>query len=253
MSQKRLETHTTSSEVEHFYDKFAKRVLLRDFYRLNVRQQAVIRLCKRFIPQNARVLEIGCGLGIITSAISKKASYVLAVDISRENVRLARLYVDEPHVQFEVMDVLQDELPSSKVELFDVIVLADVIEHIPKDHRPVVFNRLESLLMANGIVILTFPTPEYQLYLTENDPEKLQIVDEVITLNDILSETSLTPYFFTRCNLWRNVNQYIHLVLSKDITFQPNKLQISKLQIVKYRVQNWLWRLKTRVFRRNIK
>src|SRR5690606_10079428 len=109
-----------SGEIKDFYDDFAGRVLFRDFQRLNVRQQAVIGLCKQFIPRKATVLEVGCGLGIITKSISKCASYFLAIDISPEHIRIARRSVAQPHVELAVADILQANLPLASVQKFDV-------------------------------------------------------------------------------------------------------------------------------------
>ena len=68
----------------------------------NVREQILndmINICQGKDPMSMKVLEIGCGAGRITRALSKVFGAVYAVDISGEMVRVARqLLADRPNV-----------------------------------------------------------------------------------------------------------------------------------------------------------
>ena len=69
----------------------------------NVREQILndmTNICQGMDPMSMKVMEIGCGAGRITRALSQVFGEVYAVDISGEMVRLARqLLADRPNVR----------------------------------------------------------------------------------------------------------------------------------------------------------
>lgn len=240
-----------SSEVREFYDRFSQDVLLEDFRRLNLRQQAVKDLCSEFVPKGARVLEVGCGVGINTKRLVKTASRVVAVDISDRNIEIARRYVRSGACEFKVLDVLEegDELVS--LGPFDVVVLPDVIEHIPKDGYPALFAVIERILAVPGWVLITYPSPEYQRYLKDNEPSALQIVDEVVALDEFLGHTTLELVLFRYMHIWHR-HQYVHVVLASDRSFGAEELARTPAERMKYRLKKRWWRLRHLKFVREI-
>jgi 2-polyprenyl-3-methyl-5-hydroxy-6-metoxy-1,4-benzoquinol methylase len=236
-----------SSEVKEFYDEFAERVLLRDFRYLNLRQEAIKQLCTRFVPSGARVLEIGCGVGIIAKHLQSLGSYVLSLDISERNVEIAGAYAGSSKGDFIVLDVVEQAAELDKHGEFDVVLLPDVIEHIPKTRYPDLFATIEKRLSPGGRVLLTYPSPEYQEYLRANKPDVLQVVDETVLLTDILAATSLRPLYFDYRDVWQR-HQYNHLVLGADLSFDAHPLETSWAREVRYRIRKYRWRASNRSF-----
>jgi trans-aconitate 2-methyltransferase len=238
-------------EVKEFYDDFSQRVLLEDFRRLNLRQRAVRRLCTEFVPKGARVLEIGCGVGINIKHLQKTASRVVGIDLSDRNIEIARKFAASPGTELRVLDVLEggDELIS--LGPFDAVVLPDVIEHVPKNSYPALFGIIERLLARPGWVLLTYPSPEYQRYLREREPKNLQIVDEVVRVEEVLSSTSLALVLFRYQHVWHR-NQYVHAVLTTDRAYDPAQLKRSFRERARYRLEKRWWRLRHLGFVRRI-
>ena len=233
----------TESEVRDFYDQFSGKVLLEDFRRFNLRQEALRRFCTDFVPRGARVLEIGCGVGINAKHLRRIASRVVAVDISDRNIEIAREYAGNTGVDFRVLDVLEagDELAS--LGPFDAVVLPDVIEHIPKTHYPHLFATIARVLARPGRVLLTYPSPEYQRHLRESAPRTLQIVDEVVTIDEILRHTALELVHFSYKHVWHE-NQYVHVVLTSDRAYHAEDLARSPADRFRYRLNKRCWRLR---------
>ncbi|UCH85563.1 MAG: methyltransferase domain-containing protein [Candidatus Latescibacterota bacterium] len=236
-----------SSDVKRFYEGFADNVLLEDFRRFNLRQDAVRRLCRRFIPNGSRVLEVGCGVGIISKYIASLGCRVVGLDLSENNIRIAEAYAGTGDCEFKVFDVIAGaaELPSFGI--FDVILLPDVIEHIPKNHYPSLFEALEARLTDEGKILLTFPSPQYQRHLKAKHPDRLQVVDETVELTDITESTSLRPQYFSSCDVWEK-NQYNHVVLITDRAHDPTPVEMTFLGRLRYRFSKRLWRFKNRSF-----
>ncbi len=87
------------------------------------------------IPQNASVLDLGCGRGTVAAAIAQHANArVLGMDLNPKSIAFAVERYSNPNLRFMVGDVFCD-LPEN--ELFDVIVLSSVLEHLE--------NRIEFL------------------------------------------------------------------------------------------------------------
>jgi 2-polyprenyl-3-methyl-5-hydroxy-6-metoxy-1,4-benzoquinol methylase len=169
------------AEIKDFYEKFSKN-LIRDKINPNPRHQKIISYLKNVFQKYNfnNALEIGCGIGIISEFISKNVPEVTGIDISEENIKFAKATVKK--VEFHCSDFL--EFPVK--EKFDLITLFDVLEHIPKEIHPDVFKKINEISNSNTIIIMTIPDPYYLLYIREHSPEKLQVIDESIYLDEII-------------------------------------------------------------------
>ncbi|UCG53036.1 MAG: class I SAM-dependent methyltransferase [Candidatus Latescibacterota bacterium] len=241
-----------STETRDFYDRFSDDVLLEDFRRWNLRHQDIKRLCKEFVPRRARVLEIGCGVGIISRYLQTLDCRVVGVDLSPKNIEIAKAYVGSDRCEFKVIDVMEQTGDLEVCGVFDVVLLPDVIEHIPKDKHGDLFAVIERQLSKSGRILLTFPSPEYQEYLRANEPEHLQVVDETVELEEILNATSLALLYFSSRDVWHK-NQYNHVVLTADRSYGVVPLEMSRLDSLSYRFRKRWWRLRNRLFLRKLK
>ncbi len=91
------------------------------------------------IAEKDRVLDVGCGNGALTYALAQKAKKVVAIDLSPENIRLAKERFSAPNVEYRVGDATK-ELGREK---FDVIVLSNVLEHL--DNRVLFLRQLRKI------------------------------------------------------------------------------------------------------------
>ena len=239
----------STTETKQFYNEFSQRVMLKYFRQVNARLEGVKRLCDVHIVNGAKILEVGCGVGILTKHLQKRASQVIAVEISETGLRVAREYAKRANTDFFLLNLLEDSDPLEKYGLFDAIVVADVIEHIPKDQHRKLFRLLELFLDPSGVIILTFPSTQHQIYLAEKEPDKLQIIDEIVSVREILSATSLWPVSVNYFD-GDGRNKYIHLILSANLEYSPGMLTI--YQKVIRRVRNFLWATQNRQFVKHI-
>ncbi len=80
------------------------------------------------VSENDSVLDIGCGNGALTYDVAKKAKRIVGIDLSQQNISLAKRKFSGTNIEYICGDVLTD-LPIGK---FDVILLSNVLEHIEK-------------------------------------------------------------------------------------------------------------------------
>lgn len=239
------------SETKEYYDDFSQRVLVQDFRYLNLRHEAIKSLYRRYVPPGARVLDIGCGVGILARYLQEIASFVLAVDISEENVRIAKQYATSERCEVRVLDVIHQADDLHSFGKFDVAVMPDVIEHIPRENYAGLFRSIEEALTSNGRMIITFPSPEMQTYLEKEKPEALQLHEEKIELADILNATTLKPIYFRYESVF-SPNDYVHLVLTCRREYSPHPPGLSPLRWVLRRLKKYKWRMSNYRFLRRI-
>ncbi len=111
---------------------------------------------EQFLPKRSvkKILEVGSGYGYLTHALRKRGYYALGVDISRNAVETAqRLFGGE------FIAAPADKLKNLLKEKFDLIIAAEVIEHVKS---PVDFVRnLSELLNSDGSLLLTTPNKDF--------------------------------------------------------------------------------------------
>lgn len=102
------------------------------------------------------VLDFGCGDGYLSYWLARKGHRVIGCDISLTSLRLAKDQINKQNDSINIRFVRSSEnLPFPK-EIFDFVVLADVIEHIPQPHE-VLFN-LYQVLKPGGKLLLSTPS-----------------------------------------------------------------------------------------------
>lgn len=109
---------------------------------------AFIALMLRWNPNPNRILEVGCGEGAISQRLS--AAYpvakLTAIDVTS---RIGRLYQGSlESVRFIRCEL--DNIPVDNAAPFDLVVLCDVLHHVPIDSRRALLERIRRMLAPGG-------------------------------------------------------------------------------------------------------
>lgn len=115
-----------------------------------VRYGMVIQFCGR---AGGIWLDAGCGSGYGTEIISWVADFVFGIDKDSVAIQYAKQHHSRPNLQFAIGDICN--LPFDTLETFDVVIAADVIEHV-LDCKPFL-ERVYKLLKPNGRAVITTP------------------------------------------------------------------------------------------------
>ncbi len=127
-----------SQEKDHWWFK-ARREILDDY------------LHKLQLPQNANILEIGCGTGG-NIPILKKYGNVKAIEMDEFAIGYAK------HTGAEIRQgYLPENFPYD--EKFDLICMFDVLEHIEKDEETL--KVINNFLKPSGILFITVPAYQW--------------------------------------------------------------------------------------------
>lgn len=118
--------------------------------------------------------------------------------------------------------------------------MVDVIEHLPPDSYEGLLNNLNQVTSDRAKLILTYPSPEYQVYLQQNNPEELQIIDEVIEINALIQlalKYGFNLEYFTYIDVWK-INQYIHCVFGKKLSCTP-VTQVNQKEKIRRKIKRY--------------
>lgn len=106
----------------------------------------------RLVPPNVRVLDLGCSSGVIGGALQDKGCVVAGVDnhppdLAVAGARLSRV----AQVDLDIVD-LHDVFPG---ETFDMVVAADVLEHLREPER--ILHQVRDMLTEDGSIVFSIP------------------------------------------------------------------------------------------------
>lgn len=76
----------------------------------------------------ARVLDVGCGGGILAEAMAKRGAKVTGIDLSEKALRVAELHLHESKLDIRYEKISVEDLSGE----FDLITCMELLEHVPE-------------------------------------------------------------------------------------------------------------------------
>ncbi len=81
--------------------------------------------------QDKRVLDVGCGGGILSESMSEKGADVMGIDLGEKALKVAQLHRLESGVKVDYRLISVEDLAQEMPESFDVITCMEMLEHVP--------------------------------------------------------------------------------------------------------------------------
>ena len=78
-----------------------------------------------------RVLDVGCGGGILSESMSERGAEVMGIDLGEKALKVAQLHQYESNAKVEYRLVAVEELAQEIPESFDVVTCMEMLEHVP--------------------------------------------------------------------------------------------------------------------------
>ena len=121
-----------------------------------------------FIQQYAqlagkRVVDVGCGGGILTEGLAKAGADALGVDLSEELVDIAELHGLETGVAANYRKISAEDLAQEQPETFDHVTCMEMLEHVPDPAS--IIQACAALVKPGGMVFFSTLNREPKAYV----------------------------------------------------------------------------------------
>ena len=78
--------------------------------------------------QGKKILDIGCGGGLISEPLARLGGSITGIDASKKNIEVAKLHAKKSNLEINYQDKSPEQLDST--EKFDIILNLEIIEHV---------------------------------------------------------------------------------------------------------------------------
>ena len=109
--------------------------------------------------ENKKILDLGCGSGVLSNALASKKAKVIGVDISKKWIDFCKQeYQFSKNINFFVGDA--SNLKKFKSKYFDFVIINMVLLNIPtKEKAKKTFKEVSRILKKSGILIFSDLSP----------------------------------------------------------------------------------------------
>ena len=107
----------------------------------------------RITTASPRVVDVGCGGGILTEALHKYGARVTGIDLSELSINVARQHAEKGglDIDYRYMDV--DTLVKEEAGTFDAVTCMEMLEHVP--HPDQIIAACATLLKPGGLAVFS--------------------------------------------------------------------------------------------------
>ena len=85
----------------------------------------------------AKVLDVGCGGGILAEALAHRGAQVTGIDLARDNIAVARDHAAAQGLAIEYLEQSVEATAASSSGAFDVVTCLELLEHLPAPEQAV--------------------------------------------------------------------------------------------------------------------
>lgn len=142
------EIHKFGSMAERWWDEQGEFKTLHDINPL--RLQFIQDFAKL---RGARVVDIGCGGGILTEGLAKCGAEALGIDLSPDLIDIAELHGLESQITASYQKISAEALAKQQPETFDHVTCMEMLEHVPDPGA--IIKACATLVKPEGMVFFS--------------------------------------------------------------------------------------------------
>ena len=110
-------------------------------------------VAQRITLRGARVLDVGCGAGLLSEAMAREGADVTALDLAPELVEVAKLHLLESGLVVDYRLQSAEAMAAERPASFDAITCMEMLEHVPDPAS--VLRACADLLVPGGRLVIS--------------------------------------------------------------------------------------------------
>ena len=80
---------------------------------------------------NKKVLDVGCGGGILSEALHDEGAFVTGIDAAGPGIKIAKLHAEKNSKSITYIESTAEDLIQNSQDRYDVVACLEVLEHVP--------------------------------------------------------------------------------------------------------------------------
>ena len=113
--------------------------------------------------KDSRVLDVGCGGGLLSEAMARRGARVTGIDASEGAIAAAIKHAGEAALEIDYQAITAEEFSKSHVARYDIITCMELLEHVPDPHS--LLSACVSMLKPGGDMFLATLNRNIRAYL----------------------------------------------------------------------------------------
>ncbi len=113
--------------------------------------------------QGKKVLDVGCGGGILAESLALEGAQVIGIDMAQEGLKVAKLHLLESGLDVDYQKIPVEEFAKQYTGEFDVVCCLEMLEHVPDPGS--VIAACSQLAKSKGQVFLSTLNRNLKSYL----------------------------------------------------------------------------------------
>ena len=105
-------------------------------------------VAKQIPLKGKKILDVGCGGGLLSEALAREGADVVALDLSSELIEIAKLHLYESRVKVDYRLQSVESLAGEMAGQFDAVTCMEMLEHVPDPSS--ILRACEKLLKPGG-------------------------------------------------------------------------------------------------------
>lgn len=98
-----------------------------------------------------RILDIGCGAGLLCEPFTRLGAQVIGIDPSATNIATAKIHADKSHLSIDYRCTTVEEMDTR--ERFDIVLAMEVVEHVVDVGA--FLDRCAKMLKPGGLMVVS--------------------------------------------------------------------------------------------------